>query len=89
MTVGSLCFIFYNQSLGKRWVMGKDQTELGELGTLKRFQPVTSGSQGRTVWSTPSSIPPPNQTMGHPGSLSVVTIMSMSVSNFDEFGLSN
>ena len=21
MTVGSLCFIFYNQSLGKRWVM--------------------------------------------------------------------
>ena len=53
MIVGSLCFIFCNQSLGKRWVMvmvwyqfrslcgtqtqRKDQTERGELGIHRTF----------------------------------------------------
>ena len=72
----------------------KPQGGSGRTGRVgypqKRFNPsLNSGSQGQTVWSTPSIVPPPNQTKVHYDSLSVATIMSMSVSNVDGSRFSN
>ena len=69
-----------------------DQAERGELGTLKNVLTRLSLPVLKAGLSDPPSalhVPPPNQIKTQCSSLSVATIMSMSVSNFDGSGCSN
>ena len=68
-----------------------DQAERGELGTHKNvFNPSLRFRLSRPDCLVHSStVPPPSQIKTQCNSLSVATLMSMSVSNFDGSGFSN